>query len=205
MGRRFQWILDGQANGPDPHCDVALLTSADGVVIPSVGSLVPGWSLIVPRQPALSYTDLDKGLRKRLRELADVAAERVRIFGSPAFFEHGSVAPASVVGCGVDQAHLHVVPLGFDLIEKAQRDSSVAWTSVPVSDPWECVPQGEEYYLVMSANHALIGKPTRPESQYFRKQIAAGIGHAEQWDYKGWPNYGNAARTIDCFQLRRAA
>jgi hypothetical protein len=144
-------------------------------------------------------------MRERLRGLADVAAERLSVFGSSVFFEHGSVAPASVVGCGVDQAHLHVVPLGFDLIEQVRCDNAVAWTSVSMSDPWKYIPRGEEYYLVMNASHAFVGKPMRPESQYFRKQIAAGIGHAEQWDYKGWPNYGNVARTIDCFRLRRAA
>lgn len=200
MHSRFGWIVDGRAHGPDPRCDTSLLSTADGMIIPSLGGLVPGWLLLVPRTRALSYADLEPQTRQSLYDLAQDIGTRYARMGMPVYLEHGASVAKSVVGCGVDQAHLHLVPVEFDLLDQVLGDHSVSWREVASKDPWQSVAPGQEYYLIVQGQRAFVGSPRRAESQYFRKHIARGIGLTEQWDYKGWPNYGNVARTVRDFE-----
>lgn len=205
MTNRFEWILRGEARGPNDLCDAALLSTPAGVVIPSVGALVPGWLLIVPRARVLSYAALSQSIRNELFGLSHNLAERVSALGTPMILEHGAGRPESAVGCGIDQAHLHVVPVNFDLLEQVLKDDRVAWSSVPHSDPWASLDAGDEYYLIATRDVAFVGIPQACESQYFRRHIARGVGLGDRWDYKGWPNYGNVARTIREFERPASA
>ena len=51
LGRRFDWVVDGQTKGADRQIDVDLGGFADAAIVPSLGALIPEWLLIVPRQP----------------------------------------------------------------------------------------------------------------------------------------------------------
>lgn len=196
---RFDWVVKGHASGPNLTCDSPLLFNEQGVVIPSVGSLVPGWLLVVPRQQANSYAELQPGLRSSLFSLAQRAASKVSQWGPVIFLEHGATRPNSVTGCGVDQAHLHVVPTHADLLSRVLKDRKVHWEKTDGLDPWSSIPQNQEYYLISVGDHTFVGYPSAPVSQYFRKQLAQEIGLPNEWDYKGWPNYGNVNRTVEQF------
>src|SRR5689334_2245520 len=136
MDSRFGWVASGKSRGPNDKCDIPLLSIPEGVVIPSVGALLPGWLLIVPRERALSYAELDTANRQTLYHLARSVASEVSDFGSPIMLEHGAATAGSGIGCGVDQAHLHVVPIQFDLSKQVLADPTVAWSSVSPDDPW---------------------------------------------------------------------
>ncbi len=195
---KFEWVVNGD-QGPNPACDRPVLQTDLGLVIPSVGSLVPGWLLVVPKQKVFSYAELPQEKRLPLFSLAKEAADKVSEWGSPIFLEHGSTAPNSLTGCGVDQAHLHVVPTDIDLLSTVLRDSSVKWERGNSSDPWSSIPTGKEYYLISVQGVSFVGYPSVPVSQYFRKHLANAIGTPDEWDYKGWPNYGNVSRTVEQF------
>ena len=188
MENRFCWVMDGRAAGPDAICDIDLALSAEAAVVPTIGSIVPGWLLIVPRVRSLSFAALEEPVRQSSFALARNAAESVSDLGSDVYFmEHGACASARPVGCGVDQAHLHVVPLGFDLITKVQEVGTVEWIEADPNYPWKGLREGRDYYLVGTQRRALLGYPTSPTSQHLRKVIAAASGCADQWDYRRSP------------------
>ena len=93
------------------------------VVVPSMGSLVPGWQLICPKKHYLNMTMLGQNDKEEFNALLmrRVIATRELYKKQVIVFEHGAVTDNSLIGCGVDQAHVHVVPVEFDLLDSVQR------------------------------------------------------------------------------------
>jgi diadenosine tetraphosphate (Ap4A) HIT family hydrolase len=90
--------------------DQVLFESPNFVVVPSLGSILPGWLLIVPRNHFLCVGAMGDGLIHEMRQLRDEAAESLRSqIGPVTYFEHGPVKACTSVGCGIDHAHLHIV------------------------------------------------------------------------------------------------
>jgi ATP adenylyltransferase len=200
MRSRFDWVTRGQTVGPDPKCDIDLLPGGPYAVVPSLGSLCPGWVLAIPRKPLLSIRQLPADERSAFAKSCKAVANSLSGF-SPVvhYFEHGPNRSKSIVGCGVDQAHLHIVPTPLKLLESVLTDRSVRWTQVDSVDPWATVHPDNEYYLIATSTRAYVGVPTKPESQYFRKQLAALSGIPNKWNYREWPHYEHIERTVDCF------
>lgn len=199
---RFEWITLGRTRGPDPIFDHQLDESHSAVAIPSKGSLVAGWTLIVPRETSLNFARLPSTSRadawllaKRVSSHLEASFER-RVF----FFEHGPAGPNTAVGCGVDQAHLHAVPLDFDLISVIiAASSNDAWSLTDLdADPWTGLPVDKAYWLVIdqASDRRLIVYPNAPVSQGIRRLIAAQVGRDAQWDYRSYPIAENALQTI---------
>ncbi len=210
MFTRFSWVTLGCRQGPHPICDRDLLDDPLAAVVPTLGSLVPGWLLVVPKTESLAFAGLSGPTRRDILILARNLAAEVKAFGRNSFIlEHGPSSPASVVGCGVDQAHLHIVPLDANLSAAALADSSVRWTPADPQDPWDgCLP-GQQYYLICGSDGSYMGSPRVAQSQYFRRKIAQIVGMPDAWDYREWPCHENVQRTIEHFagaeRQRRAA
>ena len=89
-----------------------LWESENFCVVPSKGGFVPGWVMVVPKTHVLSVAQLPNPLYPEMKQLvAEVSARLTECFGPPTAFEHGAVVENSSFGCGVDHAHLHLVPL----------------------------------------------------------------------------------------------
>src|SRR5262249_38676442 len=126
MSSRFDWVTSGLERGPHPICDRNLHDHPLAAVLPSLGSLVPGWLLVVPRVEALTIRDLPAHERAELLSLARAMAG-AGMGIQPYVFEHGPSKASTSMGCGVDQAHLHTVGLNRDLLSAALHDDSVTW------------------------------------------------------------------------------
>lgn len=198
LPNRFGWITEGKELGPDLLCDTPVLRSALSIGLPTIGAIVPNWVLIVPRRCALSLSALSSADRSDVLNLAAKAARQLGPVEHTVMFEHGSHSNESVVGCGVDQAHLHVLNTAVDFIPLALADPTVEWAIANDDDPWKGL-HGSEYYFLRSQSTIYVGKPKIPGSQFFRKHIASAVGVSEQWDYKRWPNYNNVRRTYERF------
>lgn len=199
MSHRFSWITSGFGNGSLP-CDIDLLRDPLAAVVPTLGSIIPGWLLVVPRQEALAIGHFAPRHRQELLNLARIISGDVRVFGSRTFIlEHGPARVSSIMGCGVDHAHLHVVPMDRDLLTPVLADESVDWTATDAHDPWVKCQQNREYLLVCTDDGCYVGFPRQAQSQYFRKKIAQLQGVPDSWDYREWPCHGNAQRTIEHF------
>ena len=79
--------------------------------------------MIVPKQHVLSMAQLDIAVRQELECLLIEVSELIELrFSPPTLFEHGAARPGTTFGCGIDHAHLHVVPLptGLNLVTLAE-------------------------------------------------------------------------------------
>lgn len=131
---RFGWIVDQSMSRPTEICDRPVANSEHFIVLPSLGALVPGWVLVVPRRPILNLGALNEIERADLDALVHYLRNVLSSVTNDVFeFEHGPQDRDSSVGCGVDQAHLHLVPLPFDLLSAALEvdNRTIQWRDIP--------------------------------------------------------------------------
>lgn len=191
---KFAWLTTPGLRGR-PAYDVVVASNNHFVAVPSLGSLVPEWILLIPRRamPTLSIMNTEE--REALALLRAELSARLSVNGQTVHaFEHGG-AVGSLVSCGVDQAHLHLVPLSFDLLHAAGRHDFGWRTSVSIPDLTETETDGREYLFVERSGVSLIGFPETPTSQWFRQLIAQECG-VREWDYKRNPNLEQLEATV---------
>jgi len=166
--------------------DIPFYEDENFFAIPSIGSLIEGWSLIVPKKHALSLRQL-YGTPDFEAFISEVTCKITSIYGSAIIFEHGSSFEGSITNCGTNHAHLHIVPLPFSL-RNDLNESGLSWQSISSHDI-AAVANGKEY-LFYCDNHniahatGLIHVLQHPISQFFRKLIAAKLGKSEISDYR---------------------
>ena len=194
---KFGWICSETKKVGHAFYDRPLFETAQFVVLPSLGSIVPGWLLIVPKLKVARFADLPTSTETKLMQLVLQLGARTSIrFGKPYLFEHGGYV-GSDVSCGVDQAHLHLVPLDFDLLEVARREPDQTWKKCrnPLCPP----PDKElgEYLFVSSLDVAFASEVTKPVSQWFRRLIARESGKPNEWNYKEHAFLDNIRTTLE--------
>jgi ATP adenylyltransferase len=182
--------------------DYTLAESASFVALPTIGAIVPGWILIAPKTHCLALAALDD---ETLRELWHFESEVRSLveyeFGEVAIFEHGPSKPSSLVGCGVDHAHLHIVPIQLDLLAEASRlYPHIKWEAIDdLSAASEHHKAGRSYLYFRQPNvrneHFLATSSDGFSSQLFRRVIANGAGLHDQWDWKAFPQVNNMEAT----------
>ena len=86
---KFQWLfLQPDSRALSSH-DRPIWETEHFAVLPSLGSIVPGWLLVVPKFPVCRIADVDPVLRQEFEDLALKAALSVeRDFGQVYLFEH---------------------------------------------------------------------------------------------------------------------
>lgn len=202
-GRRFDWLLDTDLPSPAGLWNTEVARTNRFTVLPSLGSLVPGWVLVIPRRPLLNLAALSSEEKKDLDSLVDVVRIALSPAGEEIFeFEHGSHELDGPMGCGVDQAHLHIVPLPFDLLTEASgRNGNIQWIDLsPMDDTWKTLRKGRDYLFARSQQgKKIIGFPDRPESQWFRKLIAQELGVSDRWNYRDNSGIENVRITLELF------
>lgn len=199
---RFAWILRGASRGPDATFDEDLADLAEAAIIPTRGALMAEWLLVVPRTPCLSVAELDRPHRARVLAIANAVSARVsERAGASVTFEHGPGRRGSATGCGVDQAHLHVVggtPSLLDRLVDATGDA--AWMAVDHDDPWATITPRSEYLMIRDCGRAVRALVDTPRSQLLRQAMASVLGREHEWDYRSHPNDWNARRTREMFR-----
>ena len=182
--------------------DRPLLASPNFYVVPSLGALVEGWLLIVPRRHFISAAEIGDDLAEELWEITGLVRDLLaKHYGPVWLFEHGPATAMRSVGCGVDHAHVHLVPMVGDLIRTARAflPHGVAFRAANFSscrDEWR---KGADYLFVDAPDARGAAAATAPSlgSQIFRKAIAELVGRPHQFDWKSDACVDNIYRTID--------
>lgn len=105
-------------------CDVAgretlICESEHATAFPSLGALLEGWVLIAPREHVIALSELDGDGWRDVALLADRVNMAIQAaYGPTVMFEHGAAGIHRTAGCGVDHAHLHIVPWTGNLREQ---------------------------------------------------------------------------------------
>lgn len=180
--------------------DEPWLQTADYVAIASIGALVPGWSLILPKEHVLNMAEMV--VRPDFLQItSEVVASIEAHYGPCAVFEHGSICEDSATSCGTAHAHLHVVPLDASLTRLAATfDDSLVWQSCSFTE-LKAITSGSEYLF---AADRFAGKNTsgcvtilqQGTSQFFRRVIAQYLGRYDEFSYKSHPQLDTALETM---------
>jgi diadenosine tetraphosphate (Ap4A) HIT family hydrolase len=161
----------------------------DFVVLPTLSPLNPGHILILPTWHVGSLADLPESMwQTLLKSVRSAVAQVAEKFSTPFyFFEHG----ARTVGnsCGIDHAHLHVLPLSAEVAAAVESRVQVDFPTREragfidvLSLAASCVGRP---YLLHGANLGSIhiAFDERIPSQYMR-QVVANLQGAPSWDWK---------------------
>jgi ATP adenylyltransferase len=190
---------------PKPIYDQVLFAVCDCVAIPTLGSLLPNWMLLVPRAYALNFADWAQETRT---DPADVVSSLIVRRGldptNVLWFEHGSGDFGSKVGCGVEHAHIHVIvdaPFQFqELVDEATSMKNLDWIEIGRQSPYSVLAGRRPYLVLSSAGRSVVAfDAEQAGSQYFRRAIARVVGQVDQWDYHRYPHLDNVRKTIARF------
>lgn len=186
---KFLWLTHPSTNVRPLH-DIVVLENDYFVAMPSLGALVDDWLVVIPRRPMATLSSMTNQERAALNDLRGQLKTKVSARNqSEALyeFEHGGVY-GGVVSCGVDQAHLHMAWLPFNLIEICKQ-KELGWRQSEDVSLLNRESAGLiDYLFVQGHGHAMIANPQQPTSQWFRKLIGETLGSVE-WDYKLAPNH----------------
>lgn len=191
-------LVIGPSNAP---WDTTIAETDKYTIVPTKGSLVPGWLLVVSKRHALCSGELPPGDFSCLEHAIGVAREFVeRHFGPATIFEHGPKFPGTSLGCGVDHLHFHVAPLKFSLVEAvASVVPNAEWTKAEGLPTLRALHRAGIGYAVVREPDADMFWFQPPSSirQPLRRAIANRLGIPELFDYSAHPHVGNVLRTLE--------
>lgn len=176
--------------------DKVILKSENFFVVPSKGAFLPGWLLVVPIHHVLSVEQLPLSLTEELDSLLVRVTRLLEShYGAPTVFEHGAVTDGTTFGCGIDHAHLHVVPLpaGVDL----RRLAEAALNEPFLPRETELTRPYLRIRLPCSRTWLAVEPSTAPPRQFFRQTIWRGTGaRGLSYDYDESPCEEQVRRTV---------
>jgi ATP adenylyltransferase len=195
-------FCDYLERGPDDFEQWAIVAETEHLVaVPSVGPLVPGWLLVLPKEHVLSFGAVATDrLAVLMADVYRIAEHWQDSFGPLTWFEHGPTEDRSSVGCGVDHAHLHLVPAGqLDLLAGA-RELFPYLAFREVSGPEAAsipVALGHSYlYLRTENGRSWLAASQDIPSQAFRRVIAHQQGRPDQYDWKAFQRLDAVEATL---------
>jgi diadenosine tetraphosphate (Ap4A) HIT family hydrolase len=195
---------------PDrPYVRRVLLESPLFAVVPSLGPLAAGHSLLCPKAHIRSFAHLDASAFDEFRCLKRVLESALeRLYGRIVHvFEHGMGATGNRVLCSVDHAHMHFVPLPESA--RLQAIDTIPWTPFDGSlEALQGLSGGGEYiyYETPSPGSRLL-LPDGPgfASQYMRKLLANALSRGGEWNWRQDPDAPAADAAWRAFVAGRGA
>lgn len=168
---------------PSAPVDQILSVGPSVVLTPTLGTLVPGYLMVVTTEHLTSVgalgtsrlPELQSWLRSRLAQLEPV-------FGQYLVFEHGSGksrrdAPS---GACIVHAHLHLVPANDSLIALLRQ--SLAWRALASFSDLANFADQNYAFLETEAGRYISTEIDLP-GQWIRRQVAQSIGRSDYYDW----------------------
>lgn len=187
--------------------DTILATTRNFLVIPSLGALVPGYVLVVPKRHVLSLGSMASTEVEEARDLVtEVEAIVTESSAGAIVFEHGPSRSGAPLGCSVDHGHVHVAPATLTLHE-SKILAEYQWTKVTdLRATASAAAAGQPYVFLQDATGQSF--MTYPEDsaqprQLVRRALADHLGRKEQYDWREFPEHHNVALTVTQFIERR--
>ena len=177
--------------------------------VPTLGPIIEGHCLVFSRRSVLNLTLLDAVERKGYAEMVRAMAELVETaYGPSVVFEHGAVERGDRIGCGVDRAHLHVLP-GVELsrvlaVLDTKHRRIGEWATF--SEWLTSAPPADRPYILIGStgDEVLMYEYCGPrESQCVRRIVASLVGRPDSWDWREAKDDHIMERTLET--LRGAA
>ncbi len=153
-------------------------------LIADVAPLMPGHALLVSKRHAIS---MSKCSPQELAELDVFRREAAEILAAAysrdvVAFEHGLCNRSKMANCGIDHAHMHLVPLGFSLLPMLTQDFAPRQLRSLESLPEAAARRDEYLLLIEDADVVQLVFTETPTRQYFRRVVSAITGR-DVWNW----------------------
>jgi ATP adenylyltransferase len=178
---------------PDqPYVRRVMLDTSLFAVVPSLGPLIGGHSLVCPKSHIRSFANLDTKGYEEFRNLKRVLKSALKhAYGADVhLFEHGAATGGNRILCSVDHAHMHFVPLpertpleAVEQIEWMQFDGSI--------ETLRDLAGSREYIFYESPDgdgRLLLSDGSEFESQYMRRLMAKALSRGDRWNWREQPD-----------------
>jgi len=169
--------------------------------LPSVAPLAVGHLMVVPIKHVRGIAQLPNAERSRV--ISAAAEYAARLGGSQeavAVFEHG-VGRGLTGGCGVDHAHVHLVPVSRNAIAEVRRRILLDYRHASRYDLpsfLEATPPSASYLWFGASDGPVTAVRTHDiPSQYLRRAVGELIGR--EWDWRrlaGWADFQASLSTL---------
>lgn len=178
------------------------LESENFIVVPSISPIVVGHFLVLPKKHISNLFSIKKSEWDEFLRIVGFVIDRLKsLFGEYFIFEHG-VGNDYFEGCGVDHAHLHIMP-----IPKKYHDDIISAVSIcsdkvvidSVSSIYNAKNDCSSYllfgYELSKMNYLAEDKMT---SQFIRRVVSCKLG-VDSYDWKECKNKELFFKTLDIF------
>jgi diadenosine tetraphosphate (Ap4A) HIT family hydrolase len=165
------------------------------VVLPSVSPIVKNHLLVLPKKHINTMKQLKDDEKSQLRMLVN---NITHLLGEDYFaFEHGAF-PVNGNTCGVDHAHIHILPVGREISKKVIGFIKRTYTYMLYKDFLLSLDDekdkpyllfGNDMQKMYSCNNALF------QSQFIRKLLCDNMGIAD-WNWRSYTNKHNFIDTL---------
>ncbi len=197
-------LCAGLLQGPGEAWNRPLLESKNFVVLPSLGALVEGWLLLVPKNHYICMGAIPDEFAVELQTIKGILCSALhQTYGEVCVFEHGPNRANLNIGCGVDHAHLHFLPLSFNLASAVSPflPEEIFWSEANLEKCRDAYLHGSDYlYLEQPIGRGRIATHNSFGSQLFRRAIASQIGAINQFNWREFPQFQNVYATISTVQ-----
>jgi hypothetical protein len=146
-------------------------------------------------------------LHDELQEVVGFASDILEhVYVAPTVFEHGPSEEGQDVGCGVDHAHFHLVPLRFSLLCSSKETDNLrtlSWVRAEnsVSSLRELHQRGKPYlYIREPGGDGFCCIANSLPCQSLRRVIARSLGVESKYDYNDHCFLENVSRTIQALK-----
>lgn len=191
----------------DPNMVNACLTrTRHYAIIPSVGPIVRGHSLLVTRDHRYSvFADSDTAALLEITDLLGTFRLRREFFRSPETtllcFEHGSLLPCASL-CSTAHAHLHLMPVPPESAAAAFRAFAREAAHLPsLRHLGAAIAAFSSYLVAFSFDHSgtarnvIVQDASTVPSQHLRRVVSRSLGRPH-WNWKTHPNASLLRQTV---------
>jgi diadenosine tetraphosphate (Ap4A) HIT family hydrolase len=178
-----------------------VLESGNFIVMPSIGQIVEGYLLVLPKKHLSCIGQLSSKLFDELIGIKSILSESLSpMYHPPIYFEHGCLSEDGG-GCGIYHAHLHCVPAPatVDFLPILLNDEKLTtrYKIDNIKDLKSLFETGQSYlfYEDRFGNPSAFGAPFLP-SQFFRRLFAEQVGTS----YWNWREFGRENKLISTLE-----
>jgi len=195
---RFCDIIKGYIDGKENY---PIRETQNYLSLASIGALVEGWVLIVPKEHTLSMKEFYN--KKDFVDFSNLMLGLMRNHYSGPFiaFEHGPNKCGSNTSCGTNHAHLHLIPYSNSLYTD-MIGTGLTWESCTTTQISSIAGANEYLFYCEISTDSIWENPKgfihileQPISQYFRKLIANQQNRSNEYDYKKYARIDLAIKT----------
>lgn len=175
---------------PDPLASMAgvsariVMQSDHFLCVPSVCPLQAGHVLVFPKEHAFSLRCLDRRFAREMSELVELLDHRIRReLSTPFYFEHGTGCSGG--GCGIDHAHLHILPLPKLVARRVEQRLTDAYDfspGIPLAELLDRQPARSYLAYGFAPDELRLADNAEVPSQYVRRILAEEL-NLHSWDW----------------------